>query len=241
MKTRPRTPVTPSPFLDGNKVEEMAAAMGEPATRSAQQQLKENCLERDNFQCMLTGITDISAPKHGRSIVGYSGRTIPSHIIPFSLGCWDNNEENQEIARIWTTLRRCFPCLMLQPKHINNSANLMTLSQEAHSSFGAFELAFDPTGEPNEYEIFTFPGYPTILDLHMPQPNMYGKRIIKFTSYSDAELPSSVVLQIHATLSKILHASGMGKHIDDVMRERDRIRGLSSDGSTDISRLLFAF
>jgi 5-methylcytosine-specific restriction endonuclease McrA len=85
--------VTPSPFLDGNKVEEMAAAMGEPATRSAQQQLKENCLERDNFQCMLTGVTDVSATKHGRSIVGYSGYTILSHIIPFSLGCWDNNEE----------------------------------------------------------------------------------------------------------------------------------------------------
>ena len=93
MKARPRTPITPSPFLDGNIVEEIKADMDEPATRASQHQLKGLCLIRDNFQCMLTGVTDTSASEHGIIIVGPSANTELSHIIPFSLGSWDNEEE----------------------------------------------------------------------------------------------------------------------------------------------------
>ena len=84
-------------------------------------------------------------------------------------------------------------------------------------------------------------GYTTVLDLLLPTPNAQGDRIIKFESHNDVDLPSRNLLQTHAALAKILHASGMAEHIDKVMEERDEIRGLAGDGSTNIQKLLFAF
>lgn len=91
----------------------------------------------------------------------------------------------------------------------------------------------------NEYEILTFPGYASVIDAHFPPANANGKRIITFASHSGENLPSSAILGLHTALCKILHATGMGEYIERVLWDRDDIGCLASDGSTDISRLLF--
>jgi len=79
------------------------------------------------------------------------------------------------------------------------------------------------------------------LDRDLPPPNARGDRIVRFEKHADVELPSRVLLETHAALAKILHASGMAEYIDRIMEEREEIRCLESDGSTDIQRHLFAF
>lgn len=82
--------------------------------------------------------------------------------------------------------------------------------------------------------------YTTVLDILLPQPNAHGDRIVKFEKHADVDLPSPVLLQTHAALAKILHASGTAEYIDEIMEEREELRCLASNGSTNVQRLLFA-
>ncbi|KAL1967979.1 hypothetical protein VTN77DRAFT_2396 [Rasamsonia byssochlamydoides] len=249
MKARSATPtVTPSPFDDNDDaVKQIAASMDESPSRKSQAQLEKLCLHRDNFRCMVTGIVDVDSKGMRASLAGISGPTQLSHILPLSIGRWDNNKQDHAVSQVWATLTKCFPRIELGPSDINHPTNLMTLYDTVHSAFGKFTLAFEPTSsspfdESNEYKVLTFGRkYPTVLDIHLPQPNAHGDRIVKFEKYADVDLPSPVLLQIHAALANILHASGTAEYIDKVMEEREEIQCLASNGSTNIQRLLFAF
>lgn len=70
--------------------------------------------------------------------------------------------------------------------------------------------------------------------------NASGEMIIRFTKPQDVdtELPSRVLLATHAAVAQILHASGMAEYVDKILDDREEIRQLSADGSTDLDRLL---
>lgn len=51
-------------------------------------------------------------------------------------------------------------------------------------------------------------------------------------------LPDPTLLGVHAAIARFLHMSGMGEHIDRIMRDRENIRCLAPDGSTNIGELL---
>lgn len=63
-----------------------------PSRNASQGQPKDLCLQRDNFRCMATGIIDTNAPESEKSISQYSGPTELAHILPFSIGKWDSNQ-----------------------------------------------------------------------------------------------------------------------------------------------------
>ena len=70
--------VAPSPFGDNDiGMRKIAELMNTPSTGSSQSQLRQLCLERDNFRCVATGTID------GSGAV-YSTRL--AHIIPLSFG-----------------------------------------------------------------------------------------------------------------------------------------------------------
>ncbi|KAJ9249239.1 hypothetical protein DTO207G8_6893 [Paecilomyces variotii] len=244
MKARAPTPaVTPSPFDDNDDaVEAVAQVMDCPANRNSQEWLKKRCLRRDGYHCMVTNIYDNRAAAH---LIPSSAHTAPtelSHIIPLSIGSWEDNKTDHKVAQIWATLGKCFPSINMKPTEVNDDYNLMTLVSLAHSDFGNFTLAFEPTGAPNEYKILRFEKQSTFLNSALPNPNAQGDRIVTFRKHADdVDLPSPVLLETHAALAKILHASGMAEYIEKILDEREGIRCLSSDGTTDIGRLLFAF
>ncbi|KAL1966231.1 hypothetical protein VTN77DRAFT_4783 [Rasamsonia byssochlamydoides] len=126
---------------------------------------------------MATGVIDTSVVGIGTSGSGPSGPTELAHILPFSIGQWDNNQQDHKVTQIWATLTKCFPGIKLGPTDINHPTNLMTLYSVTHKAFGEFTLAFEPTssspfGDTNEYKILTLGRkYPTILDRDSPQPN----------------------------------------------------------------------
>lgn len=59
-------------------------------------------------------------------------------------------------------------------------------------------------------------------------------------SNNNIALPSATLLGVHAAIARILHMSGAGEYIERVLRNREGIRVLAEDGSTDVARLLLA-
>ena len=51
-------------------------------------------------------------------------------------------------------------------------------------------------------------------------------------------LPNPVLLATHASVARILNMRGNGDYLEEILRDRDSIRCLATDGSTDISLLL---
>jgi len=54
-------------------------------------------------------------------------------------------------------------------------------------------------------------------------------------------LPRAALFEAHATVAKILHARGLGEYVEKVLRDRESVRCLAADGSTDIQSLLLVF
>ncbi|KAK2741484.1 hypothetical protein FQN57_005617 [Myotisia sp. PD_48] len=233
MKTRTPTPIIASPAPDYDlEVSQVAMRMEESPTRSFQQQLKQQCLLRDNYTCMITTATDSSAPFPSVT----RARLELAHIIPFSMAHWNGSPQSHQIAQIWATLLRCFPRLRLRSNDINHPKNLMTLLSVAHQAFGEFKLALEPVSpEANTYKILEFGEGFNLLGMIMPE-----NRMVTLTKRSedDVDLPSPYILEAHACLSKILHASGEGERIEQIFREREEIRCLAEDGSTNVENLL---
>ena len=138
--------MTPHPdylvrLLDQELVEELAASPN-LSGRSDQQWLKNECLKRDDFRCILTGRVDRDQQrKHpGEKIV----HTNCAHVIPASLGCSAGRENIS--AMIWTAITRYFPGIKdtrMTPLDVNVPENALTLASFLHTSFGRFDFSLD--------------------------------------------------------------------------------------------------
>ncbi|RJE26295.1 short chain dehydrogenase [Aspergillus sclerotialis] len=67
----------------------------------------------------------------------------------------------------------------------------------------------------------------------IPPANDNGDRIIRLQKHynSEIELPSSILLGVHATIAKIVHASGMADVIDKTLEEIEDLCYLATDGT----------
>lgn len=62
---------------------------------------------------------------------------------------------------------------------------------------------------------------------------------VTMVNYKDSlPLPDPALLRVHASIARFLHVSGIGQHVDRILSERESIRHLAPDGSTDIGDLL---
>ncbi|GFG25701.1 hypothetical protein IFM61606_05653 [Aspergillus udagawae] len=204
-----------------------------PLSGNDQEWLKKTCFQRDNYKCVVTKIWD---PVAG-SIFNIQGEmtlnTQLAHIIPFSMGHWENERKAKEIAQCWETLYLLFPSIkdIIKPTTVNTPANAMTMAVPVHQDFGSFQIAFRPTDTENTYRIKVYPWHQTFFGQYYEKP-------ITFTKHTTSESPSKVLLEMHAAIAEILQASGQGEKIDELLRKWDDIRCLASDGSTDLESLL---
>ncbi|EER42727.1 conserved hypothetical protein [Histoplasma capsulatum H143] len=67
-----------------------------------------------------------------------------------------------------------------------------------------------------------------------------GPRLVTFERHGGTtiDLPSPALLQMHAALAKVLHASGMAKYMEDLVRDGDEIGCLAPSGRSNLSDLL---
>ncbi|KAJ9221356.1 hypothetical protein DTO271D3_8998 [Paecilomyces variotii] len=233
-----KTPaVTPSPLDDA-----------ELEIDAEQQRLKTMCLKRDGYRCVITGFYDyeatkvFSAAQIGSQIID----TQLAHIIPYSVGKYDKNHGQEvKIARTWATLYALFPDLRdkanFTADDINHPSNAMPLFGPLHTELGRLNLALEPTDKENTYVIRTYHGFRALMFRDLPLPNKNNERIVTFNKHDDYDLPSPVLLSTHATIAKILHASGKAESIDEILRDRSELRCLAPDGSTSNLALLLSF
>ncbi|RHZ45320.1 hypothetical protein CDV55_100536 [Aspergillus turcosus] len=226
-----------SPFVDSQDCEgDVYQTMLESASRNDQGRLKQLCLQRDNWRCMLTGTLDISQAKDLRTA---AASTRLAHILPFSIGKWNDNVSEHRISQIWATLHRLFPDVTICPSDVNHSSNLMTLIVPFEIALGNFSLALQPTGQKKEYEILTFPGFETAYNALLPRPNENGARIVKFRSHTELPLPSPAILRAHASITKILKSNEIFERIQKILQMPETTRHLSTDGATDLDFLFW--
>lgn len=75
----------------------------------------------------------------------------------------------------------------------------------------------------------------------MSNRNLPRNGIITLTAHSPNNLPNAYFLETHAAVAQILHATGMGEYIDNILRERQLIRCFAPDGTTNVASLMMAF
>lgn len=111
---------------------------------------------------------------------------------------------------------------------------MLCLSYQLHQPFGEFQLALKPTSTEHVYSIRTYSRFPTWELDKLP----LSRRVTLTTSDPAIPPPDRDLLEVHAAIAKILHASGMAMYIDRILGDRGDIRCLAQDGSTDVARLL---
>ncbi|KAJ5179009.1 hypothetical protein N7492_002219 [Penicillium capsulatum] len=188
-----------SPRLEiEDSIENIASESAGPMAREAR--LKTQCLDRDGRKCVVTGLFDEdSLDANSTSATTY---TECVYIIPFALASWRTDSEAYAKDIIWTNLIRYFPAIRsinLNRENINDTGNAMTMSTNLHRPFGRFDFSFEATPQPHRYRI---QNYRSRLQQNFP-------RFVMFTQY-DARynLPNPELLQVHAIIARIFHASG---------------------------------
>ncbi|KAE8137066.1 hypothetical protein BDV38DRAFT_100346 [Aspergillus pseudotamarii] len=236
-----KTPcVSPSPRLGyQSSFENIFAENFDPVTRSDQSALRDACLARDNYQCVISKVYD---PKNRPLNNTNYAPLQAAYIIPFSMGTYRQDEEELEMCKVWMTLYRYFPELRSRLNHhssdVNSVENAMMLLSPLHAEFGAFHFIFEKTNTVNKYRLKTFRGFSGAYTPYLPTT-----RVVNFTSHDPRyALPDVLLLGVHAAIGNFLNASGRGEQIEKMVRDmRSGGSGLASDGSTDIELLLSAY
>ncbi|KAJ9209233.1 hypothetical protein DTO166G4_9177 [Paecilomyces variotii] len=233
--------VTPSPF---GRPDDVAQEMIESSSQNNQQNLKKICLERDNYRCVVTDhyaaecrdkFPDISDEEYDDGMYP----TNLSHIIPFALGVYETREQENDVVNIWTTLFALFPDLedVIKPDLINEPTNTMIMIPILNELWGKLKLAFESTDEEHLYKIKTYPNFPRAA----LRKRSHGRaEYVRFSKPrgNRTQLPSRILLETHAAIAQIYHASGRAETIDHILEDRESLRQLSADGSTDIQQIL---
>ncbi|CAE6411930.1 unnamed protein product [Rhizoctonia solani] len=184
--------------------------------------VKRASLIRDSYRSVISGLVDVISIRDGLvPDTRYKSPTQAAHILPFSLGNHD--------AMVWTVLEHFSGMSLLVDlcgQNINRLSNILTLTQDEHFYFGELTAWLEATtdGE-HTYRICATSQY----------HNLPEDSIVQFTT-PDAErlpLPDPRFLAIHAACAKVLHASGMGKHIDRVLRDYEETPVLATDGTSN--------
>jgi hypothetical protein len=162
-----------------------------------------------------------------------------AHIIPFALGSFRNDVEQQGLNIVWEAIYRYFPSvrsrLHLGLADVNGEENVITMYAPLHHEFGAFHFVLEKTETRDRYRVKTFRRFSSFLLPCLPRDGFVTLR-----SYDGRyPLPDPNLLALHAAIGNILHATGSAERIEKILRDLEGASGgLAPDGSTDISALL---
>ena len=123
---------------------------------------------------------------------------------------------------------------LIEGPGINRAYNAISLIHFAHRMFGALHIYFDPTEEKHTYMIRSWnPAIGLMFKLPI-------KRAIRLAPNRDIDPPSPDLLAIHRAVGQILHLSGAGDYIDDILRDMETVHVIAEDGSTDLGSYVSA-
>jgi hypothetical protein len=120
----------------------------------------------------------------------------------------------------------------IEGSDIDRPRNALTLTQQHHTSFGRFDIFFDPVPDQgaHTYQIRTFLPPLFIQDLPIV-------RSLFLTESRSIEPPSARFLALHRAIAHILHLSGAGDYIERILRDMEW-KDTQEDGSTELGHLV---
>lgn len=136
-----------------------------------------------------------------------------------------------ESGLFWKSLARYFPSLYLSPEDIDSPRNVITMIISLQYQFCTSLFAFKVIGEHHTGSEIMIPS--TISSRCLPE---FGK--VSFVHHdSRFELPSPVLLEVHASTSRVLHMTRKDCEIDGLMRKWEKTGTLAEHGSIDVEAL----
>ncbi|KAK3903640.1 hypothetical protein C8A05DRAFT_14411, partial [Staphylotrichum tortipilum] len=210
--------------------------------------LRGSCLVRDRHRCVVSRLFDQKEaverlrgdgdgakdddgnPLHGR----YSSLKV-AHILPHSLTKTEKGSLllPEKIAAL--DILNMFDhgvVHMIEGDDIDQPRNAVTLDHDLYEFFGSFDIVFEPVPdqEPHTYRIRS------LLPPSM-RPDLPVVRTLYLTESRTTDPPSPRLLAIHCAIAHILHLSGAGKYISQIMADLEW-RDTREDGSTELGRLV---
>ncbi|KAF8576387.1 hypothetical protein K439DRAFT_664045 [Ramaria rubella] len=196
-----------------------------------QKVLKDLCLRRDDFRCVISGNVDFLSCKTGNVQCPdnkHQEGTIAAHIIPFSVAAKDETPAVvQKTSAIFEILNRFGGVRLheLNGSNIDRVENVFTLSVSIHYLFGMLAIWLDAVdGETHTYRLrHGSTGASQVPD---------GTLVTFRSAIQDAPLPDPRYIAIHAACAKVLHASGAAEVVDQYLKDYEEVKVLAEDGSS---------
>ncbi len=123
---------------------------------------------------------------------------------------------------------------MIDSVDIDRPRNAITLSDSLHAQFDAYRIYFEPTPDAapgtGTYTIRHFLPSATALFLGLPATRTLFQAPL-------VDPPSMRFFAFHRAIAFILHLSGAGEHIDELLRDMDRSY-VRVDGTTPLDEMV---
>ncbi|KAL8334541.1 hypothetical protein RB598_009020 [Gaeumannomyces tritici] len=209
--------------------------------------LRGTCLVRDRHRCVISHLFDTTEGRKryeatsgdardddGDPIHPHEFRPLEvAHILPHSLTKGSNSVLSPERQAALEILNMFDAGVvhMIEGPEIDRPFNAITLSHDHHLDFGSFQIFFElvPDKPSHTYRI---DAYKKVVRAILGLP-------VTRTLYlaDNIDPPSHRLLAVHSAIGHILHLSGAGDHIDQVLQDAEEY-GVRSDGSTQLGTLL---
>ncbi|EGC42697.1 conserved hypothetical protein [Histoplasma capsulatum var. duboisii H88] len=245
---------TPQPTSASLSAPPIENAVGTPARSST---LRRDCLARDHNRCVVTrafNLTEaIEREKQGPSnFKDDDGLPLEheefallevAHIIPHSImsaSIVDGQPQLSESKKIALSVLNMFnPGIihLIEGLNIDQPSNALTLTTEAHSFFGSFDMYFesmddyDTADSRHTYTIRSFNR------LSSRQFRLPVTRTLLLSPNHTIDPPSPELLALHRSIAIILHLSAAGQYIEKIIDERDQLWA-RNDGSTELGHIV---
>ncbi|GKU14969.1 unnamed protein product, partial [Fusarium langsethiae] len=193
--------------------------------------LRGACLIRDRYRCVISRKFDQAEAlqryrqqggtephdEDGAPLKGQSFAYLEvAHILPHSLAQLGSSGELNSSKVAALAILNMFDsgaAYLVEGVDIDRPGNALSLTQKLHTSFGDFQVYFEPVGnEPHTYRIDTFlpPGF---------EEDIPVTRTLYLTEDRSIDPPSPRLLAIHRAIAHILHLSAAGEYIDKMLRD----------------------
>ncbi|KOC07174.1 hypothetical protein AFLA70_71g003660 [Aspergillus flavus AF70] len=158
-----------------------------------------------------------------------------AHIFPHALMSLNKGEQMMVRQAVGTqAIEHVRPIPRISGWDIDRPFNALTLTKDAHTMFGNFEIAFEHLG-----------GHTYKIDYVNPQEllsllDLPVTRTLFITPDRSVDPPSVELLKLHYAIARITHMRGAGEYIDNILRRIDQTdeRQLSANGSTPIDHYI---
>ncbi|KAK2783643.1 hypothetical protein FQN53_009095 [Emmonsiellopsis sp. PD_33] len=249
---------TPQPSVASSSAPGLENVVGTPARLST---LRRDCLIRDHNRCVVTQAFNLPEAVMRRAKdpnpkddddellvfkLGDLADLEVAHIIPHSIMSAKTVDGEMQLSESKKTalaiLNMFDPGVvhLIEGPNIDRPFNAISLTREAHTRFGLFQISFEPlnpadansdTNIPKHtYRIHGTPIYSDIFNLPVT-------RTLLISPHHTIDPPSSKLLSLHRAIAMILELSAAGEYIEHIIQHIEEV-WVRSDGSVELGHIV---